>query len=64
MVTNLDKEHEVARLQPGDYFGEASLLTGATRNASVEALVGNGERKASSSLTQMANQIRAFFASE
>lgn len=31
-------EREVARLQPGDYVGEASLLTGAVRNATIEAL--------------------------
>ena len=31
-------EREMARLQPGDYVGEASLLTGAARNASIEAL--------------------------
>jgi CRP-like cAMP-binding protein len=31
-------ERKVAELRPGDYFGEASLLTGAPRNASVEAL--------------------------
>lgn len=31
-------EHQVAELRPGDYFGEASLLTGAPRNASVDAV--------------------------
>lgn len=30
-------ERNVARLYPGDYVGEASLLTGAPRNATVEA---------------------------
>jgi CRP-like cAMP-binding protein len=105
IVTDHDKEQEVARLQPGDYLGEASLLTGAVRNASVEALTdaivyeidkdalapliaarqtladdlggamaareraraearaGTGEHKPAGSLTQIANQIRAFFAS-
>lgn len=32
------EEHPVAELRPGDYFGEASLLTGAPRNASVQAM--------------------------
>jgi len=31
-------DHEIARLFPGDYVGEASLLTGAKRNATVQAL--------------------------
>lgn len=30
-------ERQVAELHPGEYFGEASLLTGAPRNASVDA---------------------------
>ncbi len=106
LVTKDENEHEVARLQPGDYFGEASLLTGAARNATVETLTdsivyeidkdaiapliaarqsladelggmmaereqareevraGNGERKASSSLSAIASQIRTFFASD
>lgn len=37
-VTLDGTERDVAELHPGDYFGEASLLTGAPRNASVEAL--------------------------
>jgi small-conductance mechanosensitive channel/CRP-like cAMP-binding protein len=39
MVVTLDPSaHEVARLGPGDFFGEMSLLTGAPRTASVTAV--------------------------
>lgn len=38
LVDDAHGEREMARLQPGDYVGEASLLTGAVRNASIEAL--------------------------
>ena len=31
-------EHEVSRLNPGDYFGETSLLLGEPRDATVEAV--------------------------
>jgi len=38
-VVTLDPSaHEVARLGPGDFFGEMSLLTGAPRTASVTAV--------------------------
>ena len=32
-------DHEVARIPPGGFFGEMSLLTGAPRNATVRATV-------------------------
>ena len=38
VVTLNPSAHEVARLGPGDYFGEMSLLTGAPRTASVTAV--------------------------
>jgi small-conductance mechanosensitive channel/CRP-like cAMP-binding protein len=39
LVADADgREREVARLFPGDYVGEASLLTGAPRNASIDAV--------------------------
>jgi CRP-like cAMP-binding protein len=39
MVVTVDPSaHEVARLGPGDFFGEMSLLTGAPRTASVTAV--------------------------
>ena len=39
IVVTLDPSaHEVARLGPGDFFGEMSLLTGAPRTASVTAV--------------------------
>ena len=39
LVVTLDPSaHEVARLGPGDFFGEMSLLTGAPRTASVTAV--------------------------
>jgi putative ABC transport system ATP-binding protein len=37
-VEVLRKDHEVARLGPTDFFGEASLISGAPRNATVVAI--------------------------
>jgi small-conductance mechanosensitive channel/CRP-like cAMP-binding protein len=39
VVVRLDGGQEVARIGPGGYFGEMSLLTGAPRNATVAATV-------------------------
>jgi small-conductance mechanosensitive channel/CRP-like cAMP-binding protein len=38
-VVRLDSGSEVARVRPGGFFGEMSLLTGATRTATVAAVV-------------------------
>jgi CRP-like cAMP-binding protein len=38
VVTLAPSAHEVARLGPGDFFGEMSLLTGEPRTASVTAV--------------------------
>lgn len=37
-VVTIGKDHEVARLKEGNYFGEMSLLTGDPRSATVKAL--------------------------
>jgi CRP-like cAMP-binding protein len=38
MVEGAGESHEIARLSPGDFFGEMSLMTGEPRRATVVAL--------------------------